>query len=126
MTRDDEELERLRAEVERLRGKASSVDCMRREVTRLRDALSRDAHATVAGWDAVHTRLAAAEASAQKAITWLVTVRADQPAGIIADRARLALEALRSTATQPAACSHTTVIDTMPAMCAKCGAEVDE
>jgi hypothetical protein len=31
----------------------------------------------------------------EKAITWLVTVKADQPAGIIADRARLALEALR-------------------------------
>jgi hypothetical protein len=30
-----------------------------------------------------------------KAITWLVTVKADQPASIIAERAKLALEALR-------------------------------
>lgn len=31
-----------------------------------------------------------------KAITWLVTVKADQPAGIIAERARLALGALQA------------------------------
>lgn len=31
----------------------------------------------------------------RRAITWLVTVRRDQPASIIADRARLALEALQ-------------------------------
>ncbi len=31
----------------------------------------------------------------EKAITWLVTVKSAQPAGIIAERARLALEALR-------------------------------
>lgn len=35
-------------------------------------------------------------AAADKAITWLVTVKADQPAGIIAERARLALEALQA------------------------------
>ncbi len=73
----------LRAEVERL--KAENTECRRLLIRRVE----------ASRLDEANTRLAAAEARVQKAITWLVTVRADQPASIIADRARLALEALR-------------------------------
>jgi hypothetical protein len=40
-------------------------------------------------------KLTDSSARIQKAMHWLVTVKSDQPAGIIAHRARLALEALR-------------------------------
>lgn len=54
-----------------------------------------------AAWDTAGNRArvrahhAELEARIAQAITWLVTVKADQPAGIIAHRARLALEALQ-------------------------------
>jgi hypothetical protein len=46
------------------------------------------ASSLVDDFEALHARVA-------RAITWLVTVKGNQPASIIADRARLALKALR-------------------------------
>jgi hypothetical protein len=43
----------------------------------------------------LHRRVNELEAKMAEATTWLVTVKAEQPASIIAERARLALAALR-------------------------------
>ena len=45
--------------------------------------------------DEARTEADTLRARIERAVTWLVTVRSDQPASIIADRAKLALEALR-------------------------------
>lgn len=46
-------------------------------------------------WQGSNEEYAELQGRVATAITWLVTVKADQPASIIADRARLALKALR-------------------------------
>jgi hypothetical protein len=50
-------------------------------------------------WEGVREEYDELQTHVDTAVTWLVTVKADQPASIIADRAKLALEALRAAAT---------------------------
>jgi hypothetical protein len=76
--------------VEELRALAreSGADDALRDAVRFYDLVRK-------AWEGTRDEYNELDERVQKAITWLVTVKSHQPASIIADRARLALEALR-------------------------------
>lgn len=80
--------------VEELRGlaRAAGPDALFGDA--LRDAV-RFYDLVRKAWEGTREEYNELDERVQKAITWLVTVKSDQPASIIADRARLALEALQ-------------------------------
>lgn len=87
--------ESAEAELRRLGHGSEVIDVITESGTRFTSYVGDAAWDTVDNRARVRAHHAACEVRMAQAITWLVTVKADQPASIIAHRARLALEALR-------------------------------